>query len=135
VALKASESFIRFVTMGAAGAHRAIEVLRTHGHDVRELERYATCNKIWQTKIKRLRMPDLFCLKCGRRFEVRAKTKLEIKMSDSPSVSGREWDAGLRDSDTVIFVRCNGDEDPPATSQRECLQARTTEVGGRGRRT
>ena len=65
MALKASESFIRFVSMGAAGAHRAVEILGLHGHDARELERYATCNKIWQHKIKRLRMPDLFCLRCG----------------------------------------------------------------------
>lgn len=113
MALKASESFIRYVTMGAASAHRAIELLRARGHDVRELERYSTCNKIWQTKIKRLRMPDLFCLRCGQRFEIRAKTNLEIKMSDSPTVPGREWDAGMRDEDVVIFVRCDGDLDPP----------------------
>ncbi len=100
--------------MGAAGAHRAIEILRRHGHDPRELERYATCNKIWLTKIKRLRMPDLFCLHCGQRFEVRAKTKLEIKMSDSPTVAGRQWDAGLREEDIVLFVRCEADPPVPA---------------------
>ena len=125
MALKTSDSFIRFVTMGAAGAHRAIEILRRHGHDPRELERYATCNKIWQTKIKRLRMPDLFCVRCGRRFEVRAKSKLEIKMSDSPTVSGREWDAGLRDEDVVLFVRCDGANEPPvAASHIEGFEVR-----------
>ncbi|MCC6350199.1 MAG: HEAT repeat domain-containing protein [Candidatus Eisenbacteria bacterium] len=118
MALKASESFIRYVTMGAASAHRAVELLNQRGHDVRELERYATCNKIWQTKIKRLRMPDLSCLRCGRRFEVRAKTKLEIKMSDSPTVAGREWDAGLRDEDVVIFVRCDGQATPPTPAEQ-----------------
>jgi HEAT repeat protein len=113
MAIKVFESFIRFVTMGAAGAHRAVEVLNRQGHDARELERYATCNKIWQRKIKRLRMPDLFCLHCGGRFEVRAKSKLEIKMSDSPDVAGREWDAGLRDRDVVLFVRSEAGDDGP----------------------
>jgi len=120
MALKAGESFIRFVSMGAVGAHRAADILRSYGHDPRELERYATCNKIWQTKIKRLRMPDLFCVRCGRRFEVRAKTKLEIKVSDSPTVEGRAWDSGLRDSDTIIFIRCqdnDGIPEPAATAE------------------
>ena len=103
--------------MGAASARRALDILRSNGHQPYELERYATSNKIWQTKIKRLRLPDLFCLRCGSRFEVRAKSNLEVKMSDSPTVAGRAWDAGLRDDDTILFLRCqwDGDSAEPAT--------------------
>ncbi len=106
MALKANESFFKFVTMGAASARKAIEILRENSFEVHELERYSTSNKIWQTKIKRLRLPDLFCIRTGARFEVRAKSKLEVKMSDSPTVEGRHWDSGLRDEDIVLFVQC-----------------------------
>lgn len=68
-----------------------------------ELERYATANKIWANKIKRLRLADLLCLDCGLRVEVRAKSRLAIRMSHSET-PGREWDAGLRDEDLVAFV-------------------------------
>ena len=64
------------------------------------------CNKIWATKIKRLRIPDLICLKCGRRIESRAKSKLEIKMSDNEKNPDRRWDAGLRDEDLIAFIKC-----------------------------
>jgi len=118
VALKVNESFFRFVSMGAAGAEQALEILKQHGHDPRELDRYATSKKIWQTKIKRLRLPDLFCLRCGARFEVRAKTNLEVKMSDSPTVAGRTWDAGLRDEDIVLYVQCGWSGNSPVPADR-----------------
>ncbi|MCI0539623.1 MAG: HEAT repeat domain-containing protein [Verrucomicrobiales bacterium] len=39
--------------------------------------------KIWkQIKIKRVRVPDLLCLNCRTRVEARAKTQLEISVSD-----------------------------------------------------
>jgi hypothetical protein len=90
--------------MGAAGTAAVLDSLDAHhGHRTIELERYATANKIWARKIKRLRLADLLCLDCGVRIEVRAKSKLAIRMSHSDTL-GREWDAGLRDEDLVAFV-------------------------------
>ena len=104
MALKQDEDFLRFLTMGAAGSAAVLDTLnRVHGHRAVELERYATANKLWTTKVKRLRLADLLCLDCGVRVEVRAKSALAIRMSHSDS-SGREWDAGLRDHDLVAFV-------------------------------
>lgn len=80
---KSEASFLEKITMGAIGAQKVIELLNANGHNVIELERYSTSNKIWATKIKRLRLPDLICLKCGRRIESRAKSKLGIIMSDN----------------------------------------------------
>ena len=80
---KEAGSFLDKITMGAVGTKAVIESLNSHGHEIIELERYCTSNKIWSTKIKRLRMPDLLYLKCGKRIEARAKSALEIKMSDT----------------------------------------------------
>lgn len=95
--------------MGATGAIHAKRILGEHGHQVIELERYSTCNKIWSTKVKRLRLPDLLCLRCGRRFEVRSKSALKITMSDSPTVTDRQWDYGLRNWDLVLLIACKKD--------------------------
>jgi hypothetical protein len=104
VAFKQDEDFLRFITMGAAGSASASEHLReVHGHRTIELERYAMANKIWATKIKRLRLADLICLNCGLRVEARAKSDLKVRMSHS-TTEGREWDAGLRDDDLCAFV-------------------------------
>jgi hypothetical protein len=105
VALKRDDTFLQDLTMGAVGSANVARNLKGHGHQVLELERYTTSNKIWATKIKRLRLPDLLCLLCGVRVEVRAKSKLEVKLSDSPTVAGRGWDAGLRNDDLVAFIR------------------------------
>ena len=51
-------------------------------------------------------MPDLMCIKCGRRVESRAKTKLEITMSHSTSSPLRGWDSGLDANDLIAFVGC-----------------------------
>ncbi len=105
MAFKQDEDFLRFITMGAAGSAAVSHHLReAHGHATIELERYAMANKIWATKIKRLRLADLVCLACGRRIEARAKSDLKVRMSHSDAV-GREWDAGLRDDDLCAFVR------------------------------
>jgi hypothetical protein len=101
---KELSSFLRFVSMGALGTRSAMTVLREAGHVPIELERYCSSNKIWTTKIKRLRLPDLVCTRCGQRFEVRGKSKLEIKMSDSPTKPDRRWDSGLRDQDMALFL-------------------------------
>jgi hypothetical protein len=105
MAFKDDASFLRFVTMGALGAQRAAAALEAHGHRIVELERYCTSNKIWATKIKRLRVPDLLCIRCGRRFEIRAKTELAIRMSHSQGNPDRAWDAGMRDDDVIVFLR------------------------------
>ncbi|WP_431918132.1 hypothetical protein [Micromonospora wenchangensis] len=60
-------------------------------------------NKIWATKVKRLRMADLLCVSCGRRFEAKAKSKLEVKLSDSKQV-GRGWSDGMRPDDIFAFL-------------------------------
>jgi hypothetical protein len=104
VSLKQDQDFLRFLTMGAAGTADVLDALcKLHGHRMAELERYATANKIWAQKIKRLRLADLICLDCGMRVEVRTKSQLAIRMSHSEKL-GREWDAGLRDQDLVAFV-------------------------------
>lgn len=103
---KEDEDFARFLTMGAhAAAAIATDLEQNHGHRIVELERYARANKIWAIKVKRLRLPDLLCLRCGRRFEAKGKTKLELRLSDS-TTAGREWWAGgMRDEDVFAFVR------------------------------
>jgi hypothetical protein len=103
VRFKQNEDFLRFITMGAAGSAAVLEWLASKGHRMIELERYAMANKIWETKLKRMRVPDLICLDCGLRVEARAKSKLEVTMSHS-TVEGRAWDAGLRDEDMAVFT-------------------------------
>lgn len=112
---KANTSFLKFLSIGAIGVRRVIDQLRSRGFEPVELERYCSSNKIWTTKVKRLRLPDLLCVKTGTRVEVRAKTDLKIRMSDSPTNPDRVWDAGLRDNDIVAFITCSNTGD--------CLQA------------
>ena len=104
---KTNTSFLRFLSMGAAGVRRTMATLRKAGFAPVELERHCSSNKIWSTKVKRLRLPDLLCVKTGLRVEVRSKTQLRIRMSDTPSNPDRAWDAGLRDDDLVAFVACS----------------------------
>lgn len=114
MALKQDLDFLRFLTMGAAGTASVLDSLDCHhGHRAIELERYATANKIWAQKVKRLRRPDLLCLDCGLRIEVRAKSKLAIKMSHSDA-SDRQWDFGLRDEDLVAFVAWRAEQGVPS---------------------
>src|SRR5688572_15817585 len=95
--------------MGAVGARAVAQDLGTNGHTMVELERYAMANKLWQTKVKRLRLPDLVCVNCGRRVESKAKTDLKVKLSDSGQ-QGREWHAGgLRDDDLIAFIWVDGE--------------------------
>src|SRR6185503_1964997 len=115
---KVETSFLRFLTMGALAAQRVIQAMTAEGLRPIELERYSSSNKIWQTKVKRLRLPDLLCVRTGLRVEVRAKSKLEIKMSDTPTNPGRVWDAGLRDEDIVALVPCNAGEHGPEPAER-----------------
>lgn len=110
MAFKEDWSFLDKITMGAVGTESVIAQLNACGHQVIELERYCTSNKIWATKIKRLRIPDLLCLRCGKRIESRAKSKLGIIMSDAENNPERRWFAGLRHSDLVAFIQCRKNE-------------------------
>src|SRR5262245_25019306 len=95
---KADTDFLKFLTMGARGVHHMISHLAEIGFQPIELERSSGSNKIWATKVKRLRLPDIACVLTGLRVEVKAKSKLALKMSDSPKKPDRVWDAGLRDA-------------------------------------
>jgi hypothetical protein len=106
-AFKTDESFLEKIAMGATATRRTMEDLAHHGHRPLELERGSTSYKIWKRiKIKRIRVPDILCLSCGRRVESRGKSKLEITMSHSSSNPARGWDAGLDDEDHVALVAC-----------------------------
>lgn len=102
---KEDADFARYLTMGAHGTAAVAADLNARGHEIIELERYATANKVWSIKVKRLRVPDLLCVRCGRRFESKAKSKLEIKLSHS-ATPDREWFAGgMRLTDVFAFVK------------------------------
>lgn len=111
MSFKEDYSFLEKVSLGAVGNKKIMELLNNAGHRIIELERYSTTNKIWSTKIKRLRVPDLLCLNCGRRIESRAKSKLGIIMSDAVNNPERRWDVGLRDEDLVGIIHCHGSLD------------------------
>lgn len=110
MAYKAIDSFLRFITMGAMATQHVFHLLEQRGYQIIELERYASSNKVWQTKVKRLRLPDLMCVRTGIRFEVRAKSNLKIEMSHAPGNPDRHWDAGLRDRDVVVLVKAYDDQ-------------------------
>lgn len=113
---KTDTSFLRFLTMGAHGVHQTILQLQDKGFKPIELERYCASNKIWSTKVKRLRLPDLLCVKTGLRLEVRAKSDLKIRMSDAPNNPARAWDAGLQDDDLAAFIACFDDGEGPVAA-------------------
>ena len=63
--------------------------------------------QIWKgIKIKRVNVPDILCVSCGKRIESRGKTTLKITMSHSFSSQERGWDYGLDPEDYVAFVKC-----------------------------
>jgi hypothetical protein len=99
--------------MGAAGARQVMRLLENAGFQPIELERYCTSNKIWSTKVKRLRLPDLLCVRTGTRIEVRAKSDLKIRMSDAPTNPDRRWNSGMRKDDLSAFIACFDDEGTP----------------------
>ncbi len=104
---KSDESFLQKLAVGAAGTKATLARLKEIGFEPIELERGSSGFKIWKRiKIKRVRMPDILCLRSGLRFESRGKTKLEISMSHSRSNPERAWDAGLAATDYVVVVLC-----------------------------
>jgi hypothetical protein len=115
---KTDTSFLRFLTMGALGVRQTIKQLKNAGFQPIELERYCGSNKIWMTKVKRLRLPDLLCVRTGTRFEVRAKSDLKIRMSDAPANPDRTWDAGNRNEDIVALIAMHADGDGWRASER-----------------
>ena len=96
---KSDREFLRNITVGAVGNRKIVQHLNAAGFRIIELERGSLGNKIWGTKIKRLRVPDLLCLRSGTRIESRAKGKLKIIMSHAQKNPDRAWDKGLRDSE------------------------------------
>jgi hypothetical protein len=114
---KVDTSFLRFLTMGALGARRVADELRALGFQPIELERYGTSNKIWATKVKRLRLPDALCIRTGLRIEIRAKSDLKIRMSDAPNNPDRAWDAGMRDEDVIALIACEDNGNGPAPAE------------------
>lgn len=102
---KSDESFLSKIAIGAAGTNATIEALTAMGFRPIELERGSSGYKIWKKiKIKRVRVPDILCLRTGLRFESRGKTKLEISMSHSLSEPSRCWDVCMRTDDYVSII-------------------------------
>ncbi|SLM43303.1 conserved hypothetical protein [Nitrospira sp. ND1] len=110
---KTDTSFLHFLSLGAMGVRQTMSQLHAIGFRPIELERYCTCNKIWMTKVKRLRLPDLLCVRTGIRFEVRAKSDLKIKVSDAPRNPDRTWDFGLRNEDIIAFIGIRQEQGDP----------------------
>lgn len=107
-AYKTDESFLEKISIGAIGTKKVFDNLQKQGHSPIELERGSMSFKIWkEIKIKRIRVPDLLCVKCGKRVESRAKTKLEVTMSHSYATQERGWDFGLNDEDFIALVKCH----------------------------
>lgn len=104
---KSEESFLKKISIGAVGTKKTFEDLFIQGHEPLELERGSMSFKIWkEIKIKRVRVPDILCVKCGKRIESRAKTKMSLTMSHSVSNPERGWDFGLDDGDFIAFTKC-----------------------------
>lgn len=111
---KTDVSFLEKISIGAIGTKKVFDNLKDAGHFPIELERSSMSFKIWkEIKIKRVRVPDLLCVKCGRRVESRAKTKLQITMSHSIASQDRGWDFGLDNNDFVALVECKKTGDAP----------------------
>lgn len=111
---KGDVSFLEKISAGAIGTSRVFDDLKKKGHFPIELERGSMSFKIWKKiKIKRVRVPDILCVKCGKRVESRAKTDLQVTMSHSISDPERGWDAGLNDNDFIAFVKCTKSGDHP----------------------
>jgi hypothetical protein len=107
LSLKPDSSFFRKIAIGAVGTRAICHDLEQHGHDVQELERGSLDTKIWkEVKRKRVRIPDLICVKCGLRVESRAKVAAKLTMSHSDDEE-RAWDYGMVDADVVAFPVCD----------------------------
>jgi len=107
LSFKPDASFFRKIVIGAVGARGVRADLLGQGHELVELERGSTDSKLWKdVKRKRVRIPDLVCLRCGVRVESRAKTNPDLSMSHSATDAERAWDFGMVDSDWIAFPVC-----------------------------
>jgi hypothetical protein len=107
LSFKADSRFFRLIAIGAVGARAVCKDLSRHQHTMVELENGSTDTKIWKdVKRKRVRIPDLVCVKCGLCIECRAKTRPDLSMSHSPASAERAWDFGMVDGDVVAFPIC-----------------------------
>lgn len=105
-AFKTDVSFLEKISAGATGTTQVFVDLKRQGHSPIELERGSMSFKIWKKiKIKRVRVPDILCVRCGIRVESRAKTDLQVTMSHSISDPMRGWDFGLTDGDFIARAR------------------------------
>jgi hypothetical protein len=135
---KSDREFLRNISIGAVGTRQVARLLAAGGFRIIELERYSMSNKIWATKIKRLRVPDLLCLKTGIRVESRAKSTLKVTMSHALDNPDRAWDKGLRDSDLIAFIRCSSQDNTWVPSDRMRLfkvgeMRETADIAGLGK--
>lgn len=111
LAFKPDSSFFEKIVRGAVGTREVCADLATAGHRMVELERGSLDTKLWKdVKRKRVRIPDLLCLNCGRRVESRAKSKADLSMSHSQGDAERAWDFGMVDSDYVAFPICESNQ-------------------------
>lgn len=101
---KEDADFGRYLSMGAIATDAVRTDLKRYGHNIVELERFAMSNKVWQTRVKRMRLPDLLCTNCGLRVESRGKSELGIIVSHSQS-DNRGWEGGMRENDLFAFLR------------------------------
>jgi hypothetical protein len=112
LALKPDSSFFRKIVIGAIGTRAVSRDLAEHGHEIVELERGSLDTKLWKdVKRKRVRIPDLVCLRCGLRVESRAKTNSELSMSHSTADEARAWDFGMVDADLIAFPVCGATDE------------------------
>ncbi len=121
---KTDVSFLEKISIGATGTKKVFDDLKRQAHAPIELERGSMSFKIWKgIKIKRVRVPDILCVKCGKRVESRAKTKLQITMSHSIASPERGWDFGLNDEDFIALVSCKkAGEDPTDWQASDLVQ-------------
>src|SRR6266566_58867 len=113
-AFKTDASFLEKISIGAIATQRVFADLNDAGHQPIELERGSRSFKIWRSlQIKRIRVPDILCVKCGTRVESRGKTKFEVSMSHSYAEPERAWNSGLYDQDYVALVGVHRCGDAP----------------------
>ncbi len=100
---KDDSTFLRFLTMSYVGEVAAIELMAHYGHEF-EFDGYgAGSREMFKDEIlKKKRTPDLICKLCKQKLEVRSKSHLAVRMSDSAS---RPFDRELMAADWVGFVR------------------------------
>jgi len=116
---KPDASFFRKIVVGAVGARAVVQDLAVHDHEFVELERGSTDTKLWkEVKRKRVRIPDLVCVRCGQRIECRAKTKNDLSMSHSPNNEERAWNFGMSGHDWIAFPVCIAAEETDSTLGR-----------------